>query len=67
MQEHKMHNPLRDVLRVLFGGIAVFSLISIISYHPNDVSWLTTSLNIPIKNFAGKIGANYVFLLTFFD
>jgi len=56
----KKGNLLSEVISLIFIFLALFSLLSIISYNPEDPSWA----NIPppdhkTHNFAGKIGAYF--------
>ncbi len=59
----EMTRPVKEVLRILLAAFAVFTIFSIFSYNPNDVSWLISNVNMPIKNFTGTVGAYFVFIL----
>jgi len=55
-----MTKTIKEILRIIFIGIAVFYALSIISFDHGDVAWLTTEINMPIKNFTGLAGAYLV-------
>ncbi len=50
---------------VCFLSLSILLFLSLISYTPQDVKFLTTSPNIPAKNFIGIVGA-YVSFTFFF-
>jgi S-DNA-T family DNA segregation ATPase FtsK/SpoIIIE len=48
----------REIIGVLFVAFALFSFISLISYHSDDPSFSKyISAKIPVKNYAGIVGA----------
>src|SRR3990167_2282543 len=49
---------IREIIGVLFIAFALFSFISLISYHSDDPSFSKyISTKIPVKNYAGIVGA----------
>lgn len=42
------------IISMLFSG---YVMVSLISFHPSDPSWLQTSCNEPIHNLGGEVGA----------
>ncbi|MFP3029343.1 MAG: DNA translocase FtsK 4TM domain-containing protein [Arsenophonus sp.] len=48
---------LTEVILLIITVLAMFLIVSLISFHPSDPSWLQTTWNQPIKNLAGGIGA----------
>ena len=50
----------REIIGVIFIAFAVFSFISLISYHSDDPSFSKyISTKIPVKNYAGIVGAYF--------
>ncbi|MBI5748792.1 MAG: DNA translocase FtsK 4TM domain-containing protein, partial [Nitrospinae bacterium] len=50
----------REIIGVLFIAFAVFSFISLISYHSDDPSFSKyISTKVPVKNYAGIVGAYF--------
>lgn len=55
-------NPVTEVLSILFFGSAAFSIVSLMTYHPNDPSLFTqTSQN--AQNLCGWVGAYFADVL----
>ena len=53
-----------EIISILILGLAVFLLICLVSYSPNDPSWNTvTSAGKQISNFGGRLGATMADLL----
>ncbi|MCF6807012.1 DNA translocase FtsK 4TM domain-containing protein [Thiotrichales bacterium 19S9-12] len=56
-----VESPLLDRLKIAFliivGALAVFLLISLVTYNPYDPSWSQASSNNSIQNMAGEVGA----------
>ena len=46
-----------EILAIIFLAIGAFILLSLITFDPNDIPLYTSTLNSPVKNFAGSIGA----------
>ncbi len=56
---------LDEIKGVIIFSIGLLFLVSLISYDPLDIPQLTRPANLPIKNFAGIVGAYIAFCLNF--
>ena len=53
-----MTGPLINKIKAtVYIAAALFILLSLISYHPDDTPFRSTSVNIPVKNLTGIVGA----------
>ena len=48
---------LKEGVMISLGGVAMFLLVSLLTYHPADNSWSQTGENIGYHNLGGAIGA----------
>jgi DNA segregation ATPase FtsK/SpoIIIE, S-DNA-T family len=62
MLEKEIGASVKEIFRILFAAFAVFVIISAFSYMESDISWFTTSVNNPINNFTGIVGAYFIFV-----
>jgi len=53
----------REILGILFLGLALFIFLSLFSYTPKDIHFLVSSPNQPPENYVGIFGAWFAFLL----
>ena len=62
-----LHRGLREGALILVGTLAVYMLLSLLSYHPNDPGWSHTGQHAQAVNWGGKAGAWFadVFLYMF--
>ena len=58
--------PLREMFLVLIGTLAVFLLLAIASYSPEDPSFNYTGANTNTQNLVGTAGAYLADFLAFF-
>ncbi|MBV9576909.1 MAG: DNA translocase FtsK 4TM domain-containing protein [Gammaproteobacteria bacterium] len=63
----QMRHRLQEGLFLASIACALFLLVSLVSYHPNDPSWSSTGLGSQIANWGGHVGAWIadIFLLLF--
>lgn len=55
----------RELLAFIVFAFAIFQVLGFISYHPDDLSFYTTSPNDPRLNYGGVIGAYLTFAFVF--
>ena len=53
----KREQIIEEVIGVIFLSLAVLFVLSLISYSPDDLTWYTTSTNIPVRNYINIFGA----------
>lgn len=60
-------NELRkeEIKAVLLIAVCVLSLISLLSFSPNDIAFNTTDVNLKVQNLAGTLGAYFAFFTLF--
>ncbi len=63
----QLHRGLREGALILVGTLALYMLLSLLSYHPEDPGWSHTGLNDKAANWGGATGAWFadVFLYMF--
>ncbi len=54
---HHLHRGLREGALILFGAIAFYLLMSLLSYHPNDPGWSNSGSGLSVSNIGGRVGA----------
>ena len=62
---HHIHG-LREGALLILGAIAIYMLISLISYHPSDPGWSYSTQNKEISNAGGLVGAWFSSLFLFY-
>ena len=52
-------SPIRDLVGFALLAVAVFSFLSVLSYHPTDPSWNTASIGpaVRVQNYCGIVGS----------
>jgi len=62
-----LHRGLREGALILIGTVALFLLLSLLSYHPQDPGWSHTGMHAQALNWGGMAGAWFadVFLYMF--
>lgn len=48
---------LLDVLLIIVSLVAIYLMISLVSFNPSDPSWSQTAWHLPIHNIGGSVGA----------
>ncbi len=62
---HHVHG-LREGALFIFGAIAIYMLISLVSYHPTDPGWSYSTQTEQISNAGGLVGAWFASLFLFY-
>ncbi|MGO1618386.1 MAG: DNA translocase FtsK 4TM domain-containing protein, partial [Oceanisphaera sp.] len=71
MAEKKLFTPMSGLQRLFEAGlitiilVAMFMMLSLVSYHPSDPSWSQTAWGGDIRNAAGPAGAWLADILLF--
>ncbi len=62
-----LHRGLREGALILIGTLAVYLLIALLSYSPNDPGWSHSGMSGKVANMGGRVGAWFsdVFLYVF--
>lgn len=52
-----VNHGLREAGLFVLGAVALYLMIALVSFNPNDPGWSHTGLGLPVSNMAGSVGA----------